>query len=314
MYDLLELCLLTFVMDMLTLKQLRHLQAVIRHGSIHKAADSLHVTPPALTRSLAILEEELGVQLFDRSKSGMQPTPFCDQIQYRCAQLLNDVDDLMREASLYRKVDSGRLNLGVGRAIREIALRPVLPEFISLYPKIQIHITEGNPDELVFGLRNRQFDLVLAGFSGVLDVEGLSCQEMHTLPSPIFVRQGHPLQGREGISLLELYEYPMLSASQLSVGHPISQFLAKPTGQPPEVHLLSSDYELLKQTLLRTNAWLPAPITQLAEELESGRLVTLDVPSWKFNAQISAIELSGRTRSPAVQHFIELCMKCSERW
>jgi DNA-binding transcriptional LysR family regulator len=305
---------LTFVADMLTLKQLRHLQAVIRHGSIHRAADSLHVTPPALTRSLAILEEDLGVRLFDRSKSGMQATPFCTQIQARCAQLLYDADDLLREAALYRKVDSGRLKLGVGRAVREVVLRPVLPEFVTLYPKIQIHISEGNPEELIYGLKNRQFDLVLAGFSGVKDVDGLCFQEMKSVPSPIFVRNGHPLQGRTGISLLELYEFPMLSASQLAPTHPLSQFLAQPTGQPPEVHLLSSDYELLKQTLLRTDAWMPAPASQLAKELESGELIVLDVPSWTFSAQISAIELSGRSRSPAAQHFIELCMQRLDCW
>ncbi|WP_082629047.1 LysR family transcriptional regulator [Pseudomonas sp. TTU2014-080ASC] len=299
---------------MLTLKQLRHLQAVVRHGSIHRAADTLHVTPPALTRSLAILEEELGVQLFDRSKTGMHPTPFCDQILARCVKLLLDVDDLLREASLYRKVDTGRLNLGVGRGIREISLRPVLPEFISLYPKIQIHITEGSPEELVKGLRNRQFDLLLASFNGVNDSEGLRVQELKSVPSPIFVRSGHPLQDKKGVSLLELYEYPMLSASQLAPNHPISQYLAKPTGLPPEVHLLSSDYELLKQTLLRTNAWLPAPVSQLSAELRSGELVILDVPGWAFTAQISTIELSGRTRSPAAQHFIDLCMQSLDRW
>jgi DNA-binding transcriptional LysR family regulator len=299
---------------MLTLKQLKHLQAVICHGSINKAADVLHVTPPALTRSLAILEADLGVQLFDRSKSGMQATPFCLQIEARCAQLLCDVDDLIREAALYRQLDSGRLNLGVGRAIREIVLRPVLPDFVAQFPKIQVHISEGNPEELVQGLQSRQYDLVLGGFSSMHSADGLSYQALKTLPAPIFVRPQHPLQQRSNVSLLELYEYPMLSAAHLGDSHPLLQLLAQPDGQVPQVHVLSSDYELLKQTLMRTDAWLPAPLPQLAAELARGELAVLDVPGWTFKAQINAIELAGRSRAPAAQRFLELCQQRLAQW
>lgn len=292
---------------MLTLKQLRHLQAVIRHGSIHRAAESLHVTPPALTRSLGILEEDLGVKLFDRSKSGMQPTAFCLQMQERCAQLLCDADDLVREANLFRKLESGRLNLGVGRATREIVLRPVIPEFVAQYPKIQIHINEGVPEELVYGLKSRQFDLVIAGSSGLTDIDGLNFQHLKSIPSPIFARPGHPLMKAKGISLAQLFAYPMLAATQLISTHPMRRFLAQPTGKAPEVHILSSDYELLKQTLLRTEAWMPAPLSQFSAEINSGELIVLDVPSWTFNAEISAIELTGRSRSPAAERFVDMC-------
>lgn len=299
---------------MLTLKQLKHLQAVIRHGSIHRAAESLHVTPPALTRSLAILEGDLGVRLFDRSKNGMQATAFCLQIQERCAQLLWNAEDLVREANLYCKLESGRINLGVGRAIREVVLRPVIPDFVAQYPQIQIHISEGIPEELIYGLKNRQFDLVIASSSGLTEVDGLNFQHLKSSPCPVFARQGHPLQNRKGVSLAKLFSYPMLAATQLISTHPMRRLLAEPTGTAPEVHVLSSDYEILKQTLLRTDAWMPALLSQFAAEIDTEELIMLDLPSWALNAEISAIELAGRSRAPAAARLVKLCQQHMDQW
>ncbi|AZT85472.1 LysR family transcriptional regulator [Marinobacter sp. NP-4(2019)] len=299
---------------MLTLKQLRHLQVVIRHGSIKRAAEILHVTPPALTRSLNLLEDDLGVQLFDRSKNGMQATEFCLQIRDRCARLLSDIEDLVHEANLYRNLESGRINLGIGRAIRDFVLRPVLPDFVEQYPKIQIHISEGLPGELIDGLKNRQFDVVIAGSSGLDEIEGLSFQCLKSVPSFIVARRGHPLENHHGTSLADLFDYPMLAATELVATHPMRQFLSETSGKTPEVHILSSDYELLKEILQRTDAWIPVPTPQFAADVEAGELTVLDVPDWKFNADIRAIELAGRARSPAVAQFVEHCMQRVDLW
>lgn len=299
---------------MLTLKQLRHLQVVIRHGSIKRAAEILHVTPPALTRSLNVLEEDLGVQLFDRSKNGMQATEFCLQIRDRCAQLLSDIEDLVHEASLYRNLESGRINLGIGRAIRDFVLRPVLPGFVEQYPNIQVHISEGLPEELVDGLKSRQFDLVIAGSNGLDEIDGLSFQCLKSVPSFIVTRQGHPLQCTHGASLANLFTYPMLAATELIATHPMRQFLSESSGKTPEVHVLSSDYELLKQILRRTDAWIPVPTPQFKAEVEAGELIVLDIPDWRFNVDICAIELAGRSSSPAVAQFVEYCLQSVDLW
>jgi DNA-binding transcriptional LysR family regulator len=299
---------------MITLKQLRHLQAIIRHGSIHRAAEVLYVTPPALTRSLGALENDLGIQLFDRSKNGMQATAFCLHIQERCAQLLCDTDELLYEAKIYARVDSGKLSLGVGRATRETVLRSVIPDFVMRYPKVQVHISEGTPEELIYGLKNRQFDLVIAGTSGLLDIDALRFQPMKSIPAPIFTRRAHPLARRSMVALAELLAYPMVTATQLISSHPLRRFLDQQVGTVPEPHVLCSDYQLLKQILLRTDAWMPAPLSQFATELAEQELHVLNVPSWKCDADISAIELDGRSRSPAAERLIELCLERREQW
>lgn len=106
----------------------------------------------------------------------------------------------------------------------------------------------------------------------------------------------------------------MLTATQLISSHPLRRLLDRQTGTVPEPHVLCSDYQLLKHILLRSDAWMPAPLSQFAAELAEQQLIALNVPGWKCNADISAIELEGRSRSPAAERLIELCLERLEQW
>lgn len=290
---------------MTTLKQLKHLQAIHQHGTIHRAAEALHITQPALTRSLGNLEEALGVRLFDRSKSGMQATEFYLRIRARCSQLLLEAEELEREAGLYRNLEAGQLSIGIGRASRELVLRAVLPEFVRLHPQIRVQVREGVAEELVQGLQSRSLDLVLAGLGSYRDVEGLAWQHIQDFTSSIFVRNGHPLVSRRKVAFAELMNFPTVSAAELSPTHPLRKRL--PGLAALQVSVLCSDFQVLSEVVVNTDAWMVAPQLQFAAELAAGRLTVLEVEDWDLIIELSAIELSGRSRSPAAQRFIELC-------
>lgn len=292
---------------MLTLKQLKHLMAIHQHGSIHRAAEALYITQPALTRSLANLEETLGVRLFDRSKSGMQATAFYINIRDRCAQLLLEVEELEREAGLYRKLESGKLSIGMGRASRELVLRTVLPSFVKHHPHIQVQIWEGVSEELAYGLTNCSYDLVIAGAGSYRHFEGLVWQALQDLNISLIVRSGHPLAQRQGIAFAELLNFPLVSATELSPSHPLhKQF---PALAELNTSVLCSDFHVLKQITLETDAVMVAPERQFHAELTEGSLEVLDIAGWELMTELCAIELAGRSRSPAAQRFIELCQE-----
>ncbi|MCY1272835.1 pca operon transcription factor PcaQ [compost metagenome] len=290
---------------MLTLRQLRHMQAVARHGSIHRAAEQLHITQPALTRSLATLEEILGVRLFDRSKSGMQATEFCLGIQQRCEQLLLEAAELEREAGLYRSLESGHLCIGFGRALRDLVLRNVLPRFVSQHPGIRLELVDGTPDELSVGLVGRRFDLLIAGYMSYAGMEGLKCEQLRSYAMAVYVRGDHPLVGRTRMSLADLMRYPMISPTMLSDAHPFRREVAAVSEL--NVQVLGGDYSVLWPVLASSDCWMVAPEHECVEELADGRLAVLDVAGWTLTSELSVIELQGRSRSPAAQRFIELC-------
>jgi len=291
---------------MLTLKQLTHLNAIVQHGTVHRAAEAIHMTQPALTRSLNKLEQTLGVALFDRSKSGMTPTEFCLRVRQRCEQISHEVVDLKREADLYNNLDVGTINIGVGRAIYELITQQVLPTFIEQYPGLSVDIAPGKPEELLYGIKNRQFELCVAGSGSFSHAEGVHCSPIADINLLTLVRPEHPLLQRGKVSLSELANWPMMSAQTITHSHPLKVYQEQSN---IESHVVCSNYGALKKTLLVTDNWLIAPAGQFSKEIEQGEIVQLQQDNFSPRIQLCAIELNGRSRSPAVQTFVDLCVE-----
>ncbi len=292
---------------MLTLKQLRHLMAIHQHGSIHRAAEALHITQPALTRSLGNLEESFGVRLFDRSKSGMHATEFYTKIRSRCASLLLEVEELEREAMLYRNLESGQLSIGVGRACRELVLCTVVSKFVKHHPHIQVKLHEGVSEELAYGLKSCSYDLVIAGAGSYRHLDGIVWQELQDLQISLLVRNDHALAQRRDIPLAELMGFSVVSATELPSNHPVHK--QYPELAELDISVLCSDFHVLKQITLDTDAVMVAPMRQFQAELDEGSLEMLDIAGLEMVIELCAIELAGRSRSPAAQRFIELCQE-----
>jgi DNA-binding transcriptional LysR family regulator len=158
---------------------------------------------------------------------------------------------------------------------------------------------------LVYGLKSSDFDLLIAGAGSYRGVEGLNCQDLRNFRVSVLVRSEHPLAQLKGIAFTELTIYPLISSTELSANHPI--FSKLPILRELNTSVLCSDNQVLRQILLDTDAWMAAPEQQFREDLASGTLVVLDVQGWALTTELCAIELVGRSRSPAAQRFVELC-------
>jgi len=295
---------------MITIKHLGHLNAIIQHGTVHGAAEALHLTQSALTRSLGTLEESLGVRLFDRAKTGMTPTAFCLQIIDRCQQVLLDIGDIQREADMYRNVESGQLHVGVGRAIRELILRETLPEFVSRYPQVAVTTSDGSPEELVYRIKHREVDFLLAGVGSYQEIEGIKHQPLKDIPLSVITGAKHPLRDCKNIKLEQLVSYPLITPTVLGPSNPLmAEILNAENKKHLNPAVLCSDYTTLKAILLRNHSWLLASELQFQQEIASGELCKLDVHHPALVIELSVIELHGRSRSPAAQAFIKLCQE-----
>jgi DNA-binding transcriptional LysR family regulator len=99
---------------MLNLKRLEHLVVIAQEHSFLKAAQRLHLTPPALTRSIQTLESTLGLVLLNRSHEGVSLTEAGQLVVQRANRLLGDAQNLKNEADQLRGVQTGQVNFGVG--------------------------------------------------------------------------------------------------------------------------------------------------------------------------------------------------------
>ena len=101
--------------------------------------------------------------------------------------------------------------------------------------------------------------------------------------------------------------FPLVSATELSPSHPV--YKRHPALAELNISVLCSDFHVLKQITLETDAVMVAPERQFQAELDEGSLVILDIAGLELMIELCAIELAGRSRSPAAQRFIELCQE-----
>ncbi len=149
----------------MTLKQLEYFSAAAEAGSLSGAARMLHVAQPPVSRQIALLEEELGVQLFARSNRGIELT---EAGRCLCSQAKHTFQDLQNIARQVRDVDAGlRGQLSAGVIYSDIPLfLSLLKKFRALCPQVELFVRQGTPADLlselekgnlhVLFLRNRE--------------------------------------------------------------------------------------------------------------------------------------------------------------
>ncbi len=146
----------------LTLKQFRTLQAVARHSKIVNAAKELGLTPPAVTIQIKQAEEELGLELFDRSRDGLRLTAAGLAVLEAAGAIENRLRQLREEIDALKGVRAGSLKLGVVSTAKYFAPR-MMAAFMQQHPNIKVLLQVGNRAEIVEKLRTHDVDIAIMG-------------------------------------------------------------------------------------------------------------------------------------------------------
>jgi DNA-binding transcriptional LysR family regulator len=166
------------------LRQLRYFLAVAEEGQITRAARKLNMEQPPLSRQIRMMEEELGVALFDRSGRRMTLTPAGERLRSRAEQLLRQFGEIVTEVKELNEGISGTLSIGAVVSCVSL-LPPRIRRFREAYPGVTFKITEGDHELLGDRLSRRLVELVVARLPfEAPDVE--SGYEIFPLPSEPF--------------------------------------------------------------------------------------------------------------------------------
>ncbi|MEJ8474646.1 LysR substrate-binding domain-containing protein [Roseibium algae] len=127
---------------MISLRQLRYLEALATHLHFRKAADAVNVSQPALSMQIKDMEAELGVQLVERQPNMVRLTREGEEVVTRARKILTDVRDLMDYAKQMSSPLSGPLRLGIIPSIAPYLLPRILPALATSHPELQLTIRE----------------------------------------------------------------------------------------------------------------------------------------------------------------------------
>ena len=178
----------------MVLRHIRYLLAVAECRNFTRAADSLHISQPALSQQIRQLENELGGQLFDRSGRAVRLTDFGSAyIEYAHRALLN-LEAGQRALHDVRDLSRGQLRLAFTPTFTEYLVAPAIELFHSAYPNIAIEITEMSLEAIEDSLGDDRIDLAI-GFTDIrsddIETEALFLERM-----TLVVSDSHPVARR----------------------------------------------------------------------------------------------------------------------
>jgi DNA-binding transcriptional LysR family regulator len=195
----------------MTLRQALAFLTVAELGTVSKAALRLRVAQPALSRQIIGLEQELGLQLFDRVGRRLLLTGEGEQLIAGCRLLLNSARSLKEQAQLLRQGDTGVLKVAGSPQHIESVLSQFLHRYAERYPRVEVKITEGTGSEILAMLEGGEIHL------GQNLLHAVKLDERHfgslSLGSVELLAVGHPsmpLGPNRAIEVADLAEFPLL--------------------------------------------------------------------------------------------------------
>lgn len=191
-------------MNDLDLRKLRYFRAVATHLHFGRAAAELHIAQPVLTRQIRAFEQELGVQLFERSRRGTTLTPQGQTLLEEADTVLRTVSATLRRLRLSTRTQQ-TLTLGF---MPGIILTPVVRALTKRFPEVQVEVLRTSWDDQVETVLDGRVD---ASFVRLPIVEsGLRVVPLFEEPRVVIVPVGHPLAAVDTVTLAELAELELL--------------------------------------------------------------------------------------------------------
>ena len=198
------------------LRVLRYFLAVAREENITKAAAMLHLTQPTLSRQLMQLEEELGVQLFQRSRYRIILTNDGMLLRRRAQELVDLADKTAREFSDRETELMGEIAIGAGETRSMTALSRAIQSFRCLYPKVVFRIFSANADDVKERLDMGLLDMGL--LTEPVDVGKYAFFRMQEKDRwGVLVRADSPLAALEAVTPEDLEAVPLLCSGREGV-------------------------------------------------------------------------------------------------
>src|SRR5664279_3619005 len=193
------------------LTQLRNVAAIAERGSLRAAARHLRLAQPALSRSIAELEQELGAPLFERRSRGMVATPLGQAFVRRATAILNDVRRARDEFEQLRGNAVGSVTIGLSIAAHLWLLPKTLRAFRQRYPNVRLHIIEGFYPTLELGLQDGSVDFYAGPDAGLALPSVLQKEFLLSGERAVLCRGKHPLA--QATSLKELSKAEWITTS-----------------------------------------------------------------------------------------------------
>lgn len=293
-------------------RQLRHIIELDRYRNFHRAAESLCISQPALTKSIKSLEASLGVLLFDRDHGGISPTPFCEVILEHARRILLEIDEMNVRLDAMSQLRGGELRIGSGPIMAESVLADAIRVMLGDSPEIRIEVIVDDWLNLPRLLRQGHLHLFVADIAHLRDQPDLEVISLGRVPNILVCRVAHPLAARRMVTPKDFLRFTLALPK---ITDRLSSWLVAhtPDGTDPQDYSLAihriecQSVSLLRRLVEESDCITGGPRRLFERELRDGSLVELDLPGCDaLFSEPSICSLRGRTLPPAASRLIDI--------
>ncbi len=192
----------------MTLTELRYIVTLAQEQHFGRAAERCYVSQPTLSIAVKKLEEELGVPLFERSKSRVQLTPLGERIITQSQKVLEQVAEIKEMANEGKDQLSSPLSVGAIFTIGPFLLPHFIPQLQTLAPKMPLYVEEGYTSTLRQRLRNGELDAIIVALP--FKEPDVVTQPLYDEPFMVLMTHDHPLAAKQAITGEDLLEHDVL--------------------------------------------------------------------------------------------------------
>ncbi|MGB5827978.1 MAG: LysR family transcriptional regulator [Pseudomonas mandelii] len=290
----------------MTLTQLEIFSLVAELRGFTAAANRLGISQSAVSHALKSLEQELGVELFRRHQSQVEPSDIGLQLLSRARAMLGLADTLRQEAADARGMKRGTLRIGSFGPTSSIKLLPqILAHYRAAHPGIEVHIDEGPDRQIIQWLEERRIDI---GFV-VLPEDRFDTFRLIEDRMVALLPSDHPLTGRDSLSLSDLCHVPFV-LTEAGSSELVSRLFTA-SRLTPNIRYRCSQLLSTLDTVGRGDAVTVVAEGSLPDDNDSRYVKKPLSPS--VNRQVGLAVLDQRQSSPATLAFIQMASNLDYR-
>jgi DNA-binding transcriptional LysR family regulator len=288
------------------LRQLRNMLAVMDKGTIGKAAESLNISQPALTKSIRRLEEQLGVELFVREARGMRPTIYADSLKAYAQSACTGMTQATSTIKALRNGLEGTISIGAPETITSKLFPDVVEVLARKRPRLQVRIF--SQSEFLFSaLLAGQYDLAVSPVYNEIPQVGLLKRWIFDDHLMVVIRRNHPLTKLRTVTAEKLQQCTWIVSDGTTVHRRrVERYFEDAGLDMPYIAVESRSPTVLKEIIMRTDYVGLLSAMEVELEVKQHLLRTIDVQSSIMVRPIGLVWRENHAFSPAVLSFIEI--------
>lgn len=293
--------------DFIDVRRLLQLIAIAECGSFVQAARRLGVAQPTLSKSVARLEDEVGLKLFSRSSEGAELTPAGRHLVRRGARICEESARLARETQLIGRGGLGSIRMGMGPALAGRLVPTVAVEIAKRFPDLSLSATVETRVALIAGLERGDFDMLLVSDGEDLPEDTVRtevfCDEVFAVAAP-----HHPLSA---LARVTPEDFARHANATMGVATPFTaELLLGIPASETQVIYRSNNFGVVRALALSGVASAFVIHHLVAEDLAAGRLVRLALET-RAALHMQAVTTRAAALSPVLQEVVQMIRAAS---